>query len=211
MNTNADNRVFEILIMDTADITTATKVWRWNSGGLGYSSTGYAGTYTTAITQDGAIVADFITTGTLNAAEINVINLIAEQVHAQDESNNTLDINTGMLKLFDGTNFRAAVANAYSGTTGSVVSLKGNTAYPTGALITALLDDNARLSVMNGDALYVGLDKYDVPKGYIYASDAHIPYLYVTKIIIGGGSAYTVAWKQVNLSAGGTAWALCQA
>lgn len=57
----------EILVMDTQDINTATKVWRWNNGGLGYSSTGYYGTYGTAITNDGAIVADFITTGILNA------------------------------------------------------------------------------------------------------------------------------------------------
>ena len=57
----------EILIMDTADKNTAKKVWRWNAGGRGYSKTGYNGTYGTAITMNGAIVADFITTGTLNA------------------------------------------------------------------------------------------------------------------------------------------------
>lgn len=57
----------ELLIMDTADASTATKIWRWNLSGLGYSSTGYSGTYTTAITQDGHIVADFIDTGILTA------------------------------------------------------------------------------------------------------------------------------------------------
>lgn len=57
----------EILIMDTEDINTAIKVWRWNNGGLGYSSTGYFGQYGTAITNDGSIVADFITVGILNA------------------------------------------------------------------------------------------------------------------------------------------------
>lgn len=57
----------EILIMDTDNKDTATHVWRWNSGGLGYSSTGYNGTFTTAITRDGSIVADVITTGNLNA------------------------------------------------------------------------------------------------------------------------------------------------
>lgn len=58
----------EILIMDTPDINTAQKVWRWNLSGLGYSSTGVNGEYSLAITQDGAIVADFITVGTLNGA-----------------------------------------------------------------------------------------------------------------------------------------------
>ena len=53
--------------MNTADASTATKIWRWNLSGLGYSSTGYNGTYKTAITQDGHIVADFIDTGTLTA------------------------------------------------------------------------------------------------------------------------------------------------
>ena len=53
--------------MNTADASTATKIWRWNLSGLGYSSTGYNGTYKTAITQDGHIVADFVDTGTLTA------------------------------------------------------------------------------------------------------------------------------------------------
>lgn len=57
----------EILIMDTTDVNTAKNVWRWNNGGLGFSSTGYFGEYGTAITQDGKIVADFITAGVLNA------------------------------------------------------------------------------------------------------------------------------------------------
>ena len=56
----------EIVIMDTDDITTATKVWRWNSGGLGYSSNGYNGPYTLAMTQNGAIVANFITAGEMS-------------------------------------------------------------------------------------------------------------------------------------------------
>ena len=67
----------EILIMDTPDIKTAVKVWRWNKAGLGYSSHGYNGPYGLAMTQDGSIVADFITAGTLNAALAKVINLDA--------------------------------------------------------------------------------------------------------------------------------------
>ena len=57
----------ELLVMDQPNINTATKVWRWNLSGWGYSSTGYAGPYRLAATMDGAINADFITTGTLNA------------------------------------------------------------------------------------------------------------------------------------------------
>nr|DAM46739.1 MAG TPA: tail protein [Caudoviricetes sp.] len=64
---NANGQPDEILIMDTPDIETATRVWRWNQGGLGYSKNGYNGPYATAITQDGKIVADFITVGTMLA------------------------------------------------------------------------------------------------------------------------------------------------
>ncbi len=64
-DTNGDKEPDEILIMDTPDVNTAQKVWRWNNGGLGFSKTGYNGPYSTAITQDGAIVANFITIGTL--------------------------------------------------------------------------------------------------------------------------------------------------
>lgn len=59
---------YEILIMDTTDVNTAQDVWRWNMGGFGHSSSGINGPYDTAITQDGSIVANFITTGILNAA-----------------------------------------------------------------------------------------------------------------------------------------------
>lgn len=65
---------YEILIMDTQDIDTAKKVWRWNKSGLGYSSTGYDGTYGLAITQNGEIVADYIKSGTINAVDIEAIN-----------------------------------------------------------------------------------------------------------------------------------------
>lgn len=60
----------EILIMDKPDIDTATKVWRWNMAGWGYSSTGYNGPFRLAATMEGAINADFITVGTLSASLI---------------------------------------------------------------------------------------------------------------------------------------------
>lgn len=50
----------ELLIMDTTDINTATKVWRWNMNGLGYSNRGYNGQFETAITMDGRIVGKFL-------------------------------------------------------------------------------------------------------------------------------------------------------
>lgn len=64
---NGDGYTDELLFMNTLDISTATDVWRWTMGGLGFSSTGYDGQYGTAITADGHIVADFMDTGTLTA------------------------------------------------------------------------------------------------------------------------------------------------
>lgn len=61
-------RAGELLIMDTEDPTTATKVWRWNLNGLGYSDNGINGPYELAMTIDGVINADFIATGTLSAS-----------------------------------------------------------------------------------------------------------------------------------------------
>lgn len=61
------NQPDEILVMDTPDINTATRVWRWNLSGWGYSATGYNGPFRLAATMDGAINADFITAGTMTA------------------------------------------------------------------------------------------------------------------------------------------------
>ena len=91
---------------------------------------------------------------------------------------------------------------------GSVVSLYGNTEYPEAGtpIVSSLLDDNARLSIMDGSSIYIGLDKYNVRQGSIYGKN-----LYITAINPNGEGLYTLSWKQVNLSAGGTAWALCRA
>lgn len=107
-DSNGDGEPDEILIMDTPSILTATKVWRWNAGGLGYSSHGYAGPYSTAITMNGEIVADFITTGTLTANVIRSGVLLADLVKAgvlQDQMHiNYWNMATGEFKLSDGTN-----------------------------------------------------------------------------------------------------------
>lgn len=90
---NADGQPEEILIMNTDDINTATKLWRWNLGGLGYSDTGYSGTYGTAITMNGEIVADYITAGTLNA------NIMKAGIIADVNNQNFWNLETGEFSL----------------------------------------------------------------------------------------------------------------
>lgn len=91
-DSNGDGYPDENLIMDTPDINTAVKVIRSNLGGIGLSTTGYAGPYTTAITAEG-IVANAITTGTLNA------DLIKAGTIQDSQGNSSINMTTGEAKL----------------------------------------------------------------------------------------------------------------
>jgi len=90
---DGDDKPDELLIMNTPSIDTATKVWRWNQAGLGYSSTGYSGTYGLAMTANGAIVADYITTGTLNA------DLVKAGVLQDEAGQNYWNMETGEMSI----------------------------------------------------------------------------------------------------------------
>lgn len=79
-DSNGDGKPDEFLILNTPDISTATKVWRWNLSGLGYSNSGYNGTFGLAMTMDGEIVADYITTGTLSAVDIDGVNITGSTI-----------------------------------------------------------------------------------------------------------------------------------
>ena len=98
---NADGQPYELLIMDKPTIEEATKVWRFNKSGLGYSSTGYNGTYGLAMTQDGQIVADYITTGTLSAnlLRAGVLQDKTGKVFKLDLDAGTLDANFTSLQV----------------------------------------------------------------------------------------------------------------
>ena len=89
----ADGKPYELLIMDEPDIESAVNVWRWNVGGLGFSSNGYDGPYETAITADGEIVADFITSGTL------IANIIKAGVLSSADGSSYWNLETGEVVL----------------------------------------------------------------------------------------------------------------
>ena len=97
---NEDGYPEEILIMDTPDKNTAVNVWRFNKGGLGHSHNGYNGPYSdVALTADGKINANLITTGALNAALVDVVNLNASNIVAgiitDASGKNSWNLNTG--------------------------------------------------------------------------------------------------------------------
>ena len=120
---DSDNDGFpdEILIMNTPSIETATKVWRWNASGLGYSKNGYNGDYGLAMTIDGSIVASFITTGTLTA------NLIKAGILTDLNGKFSLNMETGALNMQDGTFKGTIQASAISGGTISGTEISGGT------------------------------------------------------------------------------------
>lgn len=119
---DAQGRPYELLIMDNTDIQAARNVWRWNIGGLGYSSTGYSGRYGTAITQSGAIVADYITAGTMTA------NIIRAGILRDLNNKNYWNLQTGEMVISGRLN---AATGSFSGEIqGGSIKIGGTAAVP---------------------------------------------------------------------------------
>ncbi|MCR2033720.1 hypothetical protein [Anaerofustis stercorihominis] len=130
-DSDGDGHPDEILIMDKPDIETATKVWRWNNAGLGFCSDpngkayyGEGTGYKLAMTNDGQIVADMITTGKLNTAVLNVSSII----QAINEDNET---QISFSKIFmDDESMSNIVMQVSGGLKVGVTNYLLNTAYP---------------------------------------------------------------------------------
>ena len=93
INGDEGGQPYELLVMDAPSLKDAVNVWRWNVGGLGFSSHGYNGPYETAITADGQIVADFITSGTL------VANIIKAGILSSQDGSSYWNLETGEVVL----------------------------------------------------------------------------------------------------------------
>ena len=76
----------ELVIANSADLSTATSVWRFNINGLAHSTSYSGGTYTTALDTNGRIVASLIQTGILQDAA----------------GKNSWNLDTGALTITDG-------------------------------------------------------------------------------------------------------------
>lgn len=84
-----------LYISNVRDYNKANKLWKWNMNGLGYSNDG-GKTFGLAITMDGAIVADYITAGVLNADVIRI------GILRDYGSNTVFDLNEGTLTMKKG-------------------------------------------------------------------------------------------------------------
>lgn len=85
--THGQNGSEELYISDTQDLTQATRWWRWNVNGLAYYNTNMGSTSPVlAMTMDGSIVADRITTGTLRADLLDAVRIKASTFIVENES-----------------------------------------------------------------------------------------------------------------------------
>lgn len=131
---NADGEPYEMTIANNKNLASATKVWRWNIGGLGFSGAGYDGQYRTAITQDGSIVADFITTGTLDASKATITNINASNINtgalnASLITTGTLDASKATIKNINASNINTGTLNADLLKAGIIKNKKNNNTY----------------------------------------------------------------------------------
>ena len=76
----------EMYLMDNPNVNVAQNVWKFGLGGIGFSKTGISGPYETAWTQDGQIVANFITTGSMSIERIEGLTGKLELIVKEQES-----------------------------------------------------------------------------------------------------------------------------
>jgi len=173
----------ELLIMDTEDVMTAVKVWRWNQNGLGYSAVGYNGPFRTAITADGHIVADFIDTGDLTA------NVIKTGLLSSFNNKINFNLDTGTFNLDDKLTFD-----------GSTLSFGNNV-----VLKWANLDAAAKTN-LTGSTGAIGPQGVQGPQGYP-GSNANVPSWVTNTTITGlGVSAPFLQGNRIYTSAENDSW-----
>lgn len=157
---DAAGNTIDLLFMDTPDINTATDVLRIGQSGLGFSHTGVNGPYTNAWTIDGNLLADFITGGTLNAEQVNIINLIVNHLRSTGGWF-TLDSQNGMLEMFHDTALRMRLFGYYyTGTTPDIENTFGDVQVYYGNFDSDgnFLDSNARYGYFTARDMAIGED-----------------------------------------------------
>lgn len=151
----------EIYIADNKDLGKAVKVWRWNSGGLGYSSSGKDGPFGTAMTRDGKIVADYISTGNLDCSVLNVSNIhgdsiLVDTIGALNGINQETDsyqyIKTGLLDS-DG-NYGIAIGQLTTNSDGTISTSSSEYVKITSGRIS-FMQNGTEVAYMSGKKLFI--------------------------------------------------------
>ena len=207
-NIYVDDVWTEQVIMDTTDITTATKVWRWNLGGLGYSSSGYNGTYGTAITQDGQIVANFITTGTLDASKITVTHLSASSIDS-----GTINADSINVTNINGANIKSGTIGSSPLGTGAVTEVKIGTGAVTNSKIGSTAVTESKIGtdavinrcIASGQIFTTTCDS--TINGY-FADVIEFNQLRAGSLVVDYLSAGVVSWDRFRLANGGTSYVM---
>ena len=151
----------EIYIADNKDLDKAVKVWRWNSGGLGYSSSGKDGPFGIAMTSDGKIVADYISTGNLDCSVLNVSNIhgdsiLVDTIGALNGINQETDsyqyIKTGLLDS-DG-NYGIAIGQLTTNSDGTLSTSSSEYVKITSGRIS-FMQNGTEVAYMSGKKLFI--------------------------------------------------------
>lgn len=189
---NSDNQITEQVIANNLDLDQATKAWRWNINGLAYLHRTYATdpwTVGVAITMNGAIVADYITTGTLNANNVRVVGKIeatSGYIGAQNQG-----WNIGSTAIYNGPNNinDASTYGMYVGVNG----IRSNGSYNATCLIKdGQINCNSNVTTGSLKATYATCGGLDIQNsGYTIAFETNSAapmFQYYT------GGAYTGAY-----------------
>lgn len=140
-----------------------TKLWKWSVNGLGYSKDG-GRTFGTAITMDGAIVANYVTTGTMSADRIRTGIL-------QDEKGNTnWNLSTGVLTMKKGS-----------------ITLGVSTSYPNGRFS---VDDYGYLTAEYGKIGGFTITAYSIYNDFLTLSSSGLRFNYKAEEVGSFASQY---------------------
>ena len=88
-----------VYIADNPNIDLAMKVWKYGINGFGYSSTGVNGTYTTAVTADGSIVAMLV------SANIITANMVQTGLLESEDGSTWINLDNGSFNFKDRLSF----------------------------------------------------------------------------------------------------------
>lgn len=227
LDTNGDGEPDTLYIADNRDPAKAVKVWRFNYEGWGASKNGYDGPFEMGAALGDGLYADFITAGTLNAALVKVINLIADHVVSTSGSY-SFNVWAAVQQILDSDNLRLrsyvtgvgvqrsiGILQVFSG------SVSADGAMSSGAKVTQVQPNYIECG-SDGAGNYSGA----VNAGKVTASsfnlatggNTYFPALSLdgNRLVISnlgklyiGGSGGTVGWKSVRLVDGSVVNVLC--